>query len=198
MVYLFYGNNYAYVFKKAYEYSKNINSQLIIINESVMSYTKEDITLLISFFSVSADSVNQYVLIIEHIERIKLPVMQLFLSIFENLSPFHHVILVTDCIALLPKTIISRSMLFYESDTTKNKFDSFFSELLLWDTVSDIEAIIDRYAINEKNSIDASIELQKKYIHLKDKIHEVQKYFLPYIQNSYYCYWKQIYLILRG
>jgi hypothetical protein len=29
MVYLFYGNNYAYVFKKAYEYSKNINSQLL-------------------------------------------------------------------------------------------------------------------------------------------------------------------------
>ncbi len=198
MVYLFYGNNYAYVFKKAYEYSKNINSQLIIINESVMSYTKEDMTLVVSFLSFSADSANQYVLIIEHFERIKLPVMQLFLSIFEHLSPYHHVILVTDYIALLPKTIISRSMLFHQGDITTNKFDSFFHDLLSWDMISDIESIVDKHAINEKNSIEASIELQKKYIHLKDKIYEVEKYFLPYIQNSYYYYWKQIYLILRS
>lgn len=198
MVYLFYGNDYSYVLKKAYTYSKNINSELIIINESVISYTKEDISLLISSLSVSADSANQYVLVIEHPEKIKLPVMQLFLSLFENLSPYHHVILVTDCIALLPKTIISRSILFYEGHSIENQFDSFFIELFSWDMVSDIESIIDKHAINEKNTIDASTELQKKYIYLKDKIYQVQKYFLPYIQNSYYLYWKQIYLIFRS
>lgn len=200
MVYIFYGYSYIVNFKKALEQANSITSHPIIINESIINYNKEDIELFLYYFSLPGSENNPTVIIIEHPENIKEILIQLFLFYFENMPVFHTIILVTNQLQKIQKTIISRSILILNQEKNEEeiKYTKFINELesdLL--IHKSIESIIDLYNINEKNTLDASIILLQSKPHLEIEINNLLKKHLSFIKNSHYLYWKMIFLILH-
>jgi len=200
MVYIFYGYSYIVNFKKAIEHAYTITQNPIIINESIINYSKENIELFLYYFSLPGSENNPSVIIIEHPENIKEILIQLFLFYFENMPKFNTIILVTNQLQKIQKTIISRSILILNQEKNEDeiKYTKFINELqsdLL--TNKSIESIIDLYDINEKNTLNASIILLQSKPHLQLEINNLLKKQLTFIKNSHYLYWKMIFLILH-
>lgn len=197
MVYLFYGNKYQETYNRAYKLGISLNKNIIIINENIIDYNKDNISLFVSFLSISADKENPCVILIENAEKIKTLVIQSFLSVFENLSEFHTVILATSMISLLPKTIISRSILF-NCQVKDFLYEDFFNELVKWDMISDFELILNQYEINEQNTEEISLLLHEKYPQKKDELYFLLKNKVQFIVGWHKQYWKMIYLVLKS
>ncbi len=200
MVYIFYGPSYKKNYNNALNFALKKTKNPIIINEKIINYNKEDIELFLYYFSLPASESQQNIIIIENPENIKELLIQSFLFYFENLPPFHTIILVTNQLQKIQKTITSRALLFFESQINEEDkiYKDFISQLknnnLLDQT---IENIIDLFNINETNTIDASIILLQECQHLEKEINYTLKQYLPFIKNSYYLYWKIIHLILH-
>lgn len=200
MIYIFYGLSYQINYHKALTFAHTITQSPIIINETIINYNKEDIELFLYYFSLPASENEPNVILIEHPENIKEILIQSFLFYFENIPPFHTIILVTNQLQKIQKTITSRAMLFLnESNNKEQEIYSNFIHQLKADSLinKSIEEIIDLYAITEQNTLDASLVLFQSYPELKKEFHTILKKYLPFIKNSYYLYWKIIYLLLH-
>jgi hypothetical protein len=200
MVYIYYGDSYNTNLKKALNFAHSITSSPIVINESIINYNKEDIELFLYYFGLPASENNPNVMIIEHPEHIKEILIQLFLVYFENIPPFHTIILVTNQLQKIQKTIISRSILILnkEKNEEEKRYIDFIDQLKSESLVNkSLEDLVDLYNINENNTLDASILLLQEHPDLKNKIQNILKKYLPFIKNSHYLYWRIIFLILH-
>lgn len=200
MVYIFYGLSYKNNYQKALNFAHTITKLPLIINENIINYNKEDIELFLYYFSLPASAEEPNVIMIEYPENIKALLMQSFLVCFENIPPFHTVILITNQLQKIQKTIISRAILFLneESNEEEKMYHNFIQALTRESLINKtIEEIIDNYNITEKNTIDVSLLLLQSNPDMSQKFHEVLKKYLPFINNSYYLYWKIIYLLLN-
>jgi DNA polymerase III delta prime subunit len=200
MLYIFYGSYYKYIYEKALLFAKKISNNPIIINETIIKYDKEDISLFLYYFSFPSSEKNQNVIIIENPENIKELLIQSFLSIFENIPEYHTIILITNYIQKIPKTIISRALLIQneEKNEKTNKYKDFI-EILKKEKFSKntLEEILNTYQINEINTVDASIELINYFPNIKQKIKLLLKNYLPFIKNSYIAYWRIVFLLIK-
>ena len=200
MVYIFYGFSYKNNYTKALKFAYTITQSPIIINETITNYNKEDIELFLYYFSLPASENEPSVILIEHPENIKEIIFQSFLFYFENIPAFHTIILITNQLQKIQKTIISRSILLFQKEYNEEEliYNEFITTLAAENFINkSIENLIDLYNITEKNTFDASIILLQRYPHLQKELNFMLKRYLPFIKNSYYLYWKIIFLTLK-
>jgi hypothetical protein len=85
-----------------------------------------------------------------------------------------------------------------EKNEEESKYTDFINQLQTENLMNKtIESIVDLYQINEMNTVEASLILLQTHPHLKKEINNVLKKYLPFIKNSYYLYWKMIFLLLH-
>lgn len=198
MLYIFYGQNYEVIYEKALQKSKKLAKKITIINERTVDYKKEDIDNFLYYFLLSADEPT--ILIIEKPELISILLLQSFLNLFENIPHNHFIILVTSHIQFLPKTIISRGLLFLENEVKNNEMYVKFIEVLKNNQLNSISIneIIDFHLIDENNTIETTLLLLKEFSEKENEIYKIMNKYNIFIKNSYYIYWKVIYMIIHA
>lgn len=198
MLYIFYGSHYQSVYQKALLESKKTSKKTIIINESVIDYKKDDIHNFLYYFLL--ESSEQIHLVIERPEQINVFTMQSFLDLFENIPVNHTIILVTTNIDLLPKTIISRSLLFFDEDVDSAKYESFLTmfSAVENDELWNMNNVLDVHGITEKNTPEVTLELIKKIPEKEEELLSLLKKYTFFIQNAHYNYWKVAYAIINS
>jgi DNA polymerase III delta prime subunit len=167
-------------------------------------YKKQDLDEAIYYLSLNHNEIP-FTLIITEADRLSLIVSQSLLKLLEDMSENTYIFLLTEVIAKIPDTIISRCIKFnFKNETSnieelKNIFLDKFINLSI--DPNDIDLEIDKNKIDEINSKILTEELyiylfNKKKIDLAEKILNLSKNeIFPGTQKMY---WKLIFMILNN
>ncbi len=198
MFYIFHGSDFEIAREKALLKARSLSKKIFFLNEKTVEFKKETIENFLYYFLLPTNELA--VLIVEHPENINNLTLQTYLQLLENLPENHSIIFITSNLHLLPKTIISRGLIFdcitedyYNSEKEKKFVENFSNQV-----IEDIPTLLESYDITELNTKEKTIPFLKKFSNKKEEITKIMNNYHEFIKKSHNNYWKCLYIIIKN
>lgn len=198
MFYIFHGSDFEIAREKALLKARSLSKKIFFLNEKTVEFKKETIENFLYYFLLPTNELA--VLIVEHPENINNLTLQTYLQLLENLPENHSIIFITSNLHLLPKTIISRGLIFdcitedyYNSEKEKKFVENFSNQV-----IEDIPTFLESYDITELNTKEKTIPFLKKFSNKKEEITKIMNNYHEFIKKSHNNYWKCLYIIIKN
>ncbi len=198
MFYIFHGSNFEIVREKAILKAQALSKKIFFLNEETVEFKKETIENFLYYFLLPTNELT--ILIVEHPEDINALTLQTYLQLLENLPENHSIIFITSILHLLPKTIISRALVFdcITEDYNKLEKEREFVENFSNQLIEDISEFLEHHGITELNTKEKTIPFLKKFSNKKKEIIKLMNNYHEFIKKSHNNYWKCLYIIIRN
>jgi hypothetical protein len=193
MFYIFHGSDFQKTKELAIKKAESLTRNISYLSNQETPYKKEDLQDFLYYFLLPSDTLS--ILIIDNPETIHPGTLQTYLQLLEDLPENHSIFFVTTLIRLLPKTIISRALVFELTEKKKEKTD--FIDVLTNTVIEDIQAFLEKNDIHEYNTKEKTILLMNQFPNKKTELLNLIDFFPEYIKNSHHHYWKAVYMIIK-
>jgi hypothetical protein len=198
MFYIFHGSDFEITREKALLKAQALSKKIFFLNEETVEFKKEAIENFLYYFLLPTNELA--ILIVEHPENINNLTLQTYLQLLESLPENHSIIFITSTLHLLPKTIISRALVFdcITEDHDKSEKEREFVENFSNQVIEDLPEFLDRHGITELNTKEKTIPFLKKFSNKREEISKIMNSYHEFIKKSHNNYWKCLYMIIKN